>query len=604
MPLGSLLADYAGLWVVLAGLLLLWPADLLARWLMWNRASTMAGVLCVLPVLAILVQVAPWEGGADEAIDDSSQARERDRQRSDSRPERPRRADSGGIGFGRGYEAVWNFDAEQAQELEAELRGNKLRAFLVNPPEEVRPVRYFSEAARAAKVPARAFSRSVQAWTNAQLADDATPRVERARALLVYGKRAQAAEEAGLAAEDDDALWAEAKLLEGDAWLLEGQFESAFQAFNEGLDFPPGPLTPQDVQGFLLGRASAAREVLVQETMPVEQKLMYLKQAAEDYAELAKTWEPDQIREEAQSWVSAAMCRYALATLTDASEAKVPLLEQAIDGFHEALRLHPQELRPMDHAWVRYSLGEALLGLHYAVDASGDATGIALEAVEHLKAALATYDRRSAPYLWGNAQFYLGGAYGAAASETLDPIDAEAYWLQALAATESALTVYGRRVDAFRWAQLQSHRGTVTRALAQLTPDRAEEVVYFRESALALRRALTIWTRGAAAEMWASTQVSLGLTYQAHGLFLEEGSTESDMLLEASVEAFTQALTVLTETEHTEEWANTQGALGTSYEALGLRAQADRCFEHFRRHNPGERLPTGPLADDDAVLDI
>ncbi len=603
LPSGALLWDYAGLWVVLAGLLLLWPADLLARWLKWSRASTIAGVLCVLPLLAILAQVAPWESEAATGDEERTQARE-------DAPSEPRRERSStpvgesSIGFGAGREGEWLFDADQAREIEAELRGMKLREFLVNPPEQARRVRYHTQAAMEAGVFQRVFARSVKTWTDQQLDDATTPRIERARALLVYGKRAEAAEEAALAAEDDDALWAEAKLLEGDAWLLEGEFERAFQAFNEGLDFPPGPLTPLEVQQFLLGRASAAKEVLEQEKMPVEQKLMYLEQAAEDFSELAQAWEPDQVREEAQSYVWAGRCQYARSQLAEEAEEQVVWLEQAVDGFQRALQLYQETLHPMDSAWVQYSLGDALLSLHHTMDFTGDLTAAALQSVGHLEAAAVHYERAKASYLWGGVQDSLGRAYMAAATHTFDPIDAEALWQRALTANEGALSVYGRRVDLMRWAQLQASRGRIQRALAQLASSKADEAFYFRESTLSLRRALTACSQSATPEMWGNVQVSLGLTYQANGFGFEAGSAKRDELMEASVVAFKEALKVLTEDAHALNWAQVQGALGTSYQALGLHLEAERCFENFRRHNPDKRLPTGPLAEEADALEI
>ncbi|MGF1484992.1 MAG: hypothetical protein ACFBZ8_11580 [Opitutales bacterium] len=586
----DIFTDFRAIWVVVGGLLLLLPADLLARTFNWSRASTAAAILSLMPVLAILVQIAPWENVDDleerSRVSFDSDREDAYRERADEAPaeEAPK----------------WVFDEAQATEIETKFRQSYRREFLVNPPEKTAPVPTFvTQAALEAKVYQREFVKAIREWKDGILEDEKAAPLEKARAHLIFGEYTEAAAIAFEAAENDATVWAEAKLFEGDAYMLEGDAEAANFAYNEGLDFPPAPIAELQRRELLLGRAFSARQIGEDKRREDFQRIRQLKKASEDFLEIAELWDAAQLRAQAQSWV------YAAKSLTEAGvlekvEPDVETFQRAIDLYETALSFYPREESENDWAFLNYALGETLVAVVAEDDVSNEAT-LAGRASEHLGLALEVFTQKKHPALWALCHFRLQVSLAVQAGQSMDPILTEEYLSAALASNELALSVFARRVSPKNWVMLQIKRGQLLRSLALTTPDALDTGIYLRESQIAIRRGLTQLNERTYPEEWAMAQMELGLSYQvAAETFSEEGSLESDIMLEGSVEAFQQALSIYTEETHPQRWALLQAYLGSSYESLGMTIEAQRCFENARRVVPDVDEQISPLRQDEA----
>ncbi|MGJ5633416.1 hypothetical protein ABF638_29995, partial [Nostoc sp. CALU 1950] len=134
----------------------------------------------------------------------------------------------------------------------------------------------------------------------------------------------------------------------------------------------------------------------------------------------------------------------------------------------------------------------------------------------------------------------------------------------AIAGYEISLTVYTRTAFPENWATTQNNLGNAYRN--RILEERAENI----ESAIAAySAALEVYTRSAFPVDWATTQNNLGNAYGERIL------GERAENIESAITAFSAALEVLTRSAFLVDWAMTQNNLGNAYgeRILGERAE-------------------------------
>ncbi|MDJ0616033.1 MAG: CHAT domain-containing protein [Calothrix sp. MO_192.B10] len=145
------------------------------------------------------------------------------------------------------------------------------------------------------------------------------------------------------------------------------------------------------------------------------------------------------------------------------------------------------------------------------------------------------------------------------------PLGSKAYNMEiAIAGYEIALTVYTRSAFPQDWATTQNNLGNAY--LYRILGERAENL----ELAIAAySAALEVRTRSAFPQDWATTQNNLGIAYGQRIL------GERAENLELAIATFSTALEVLTRSAFPQQWAMTQTNLGNAYSEriLGERAE-------------------------------
>jgi CHAT domain-containing protein/tetratricopeptide (TPR) repeat protein len=170
--------------------------------------------------------------------------------------------------------------------------------------------------------------------------------------------------------------------------------------------------------------------------------------------------------------------------------------------------------------------------------------------------------------LKGELWFGLGSAYASRAlgvrAENLE---------KSIAHFESALTVFTREADPQNWASTHNNAGIAY--WGRIRGDRADN----QERAIAhFEAALTVFTREAFPQPWAQLENNLAATY------FNRIRGQRAANIEAAIEHFEQALTVLTREAAPQLWAAAQNNLGSAYQGRvqGERAQnRDKAIEHI-----------------------
>ncbi|MEJ6483324.1 CHAT domain-containing tetratricopeptide repeat protein, partial [Nostoc punctiforme UO1] len=127
-----------------------------------------------------------------------------------------------------------------------------------------------------------------------------------------------------------------------------------------------------------------------------------------------------------------------------------------------------------------------------------------------------------------------------------------------------ALTVYTRNAFPENWATTQNNLGNAYRN--RIFGERAENI---EEAIAAYSAALEVYTRSAFPVDWATTQNNLGNAYR-NRIFGERAEN-----IESAIAAYSAALEVYTRSAFPEQWAMTQNNLGIAYRnrILGERAE-------------------------------
>jgi len=125
---------------------------------------------------------------------------------------------------------------------------------------------------------------------------------------------------------------------------------------------------------------------------------------------------------------------------------------------------------------------------------------------------------------------------------------------RAIAAYEAALTVFTREALPELWATMQNNLATLYRS--RIRGDRAENL---EKAITAYEGALTIKTRDALPQQWAETQNNLAVAYW------DRSRGERADNVEMAIAHFEAALTVRTREAQPEDWARTQNNLANAY---------------------------------------
>lgn len=153
--------------------------------------------------------------------------------------------------------------------------------------------------------------------------------------------------------------------------------------------------------------------------------------------------------------------------------------------------------------------------------------------------------------------------------------DPESNKRQAISHSEQALTVYGREVDALRWAQNKLNLGTMYYELAQLAED-----PWLIEKAIAeMEEAMDAYARPQYDERWAMAATNLGMIYPDRVL----GDPADNM--QRAIELLEAVLPVYTRATYPERWARTHLNLGvvlTRQADLGDEAAFSLAATHFK----------------------
>ncbi|MBW4588525.1 MAG: tetratricopeptide repeat protein [Aetokthonos hydrillicola CCALA 1050] len=124
----------------------------------------------------------------------------------------------------------------------------------------------------------------------------------------------------------------------------------------------------------------------------------------------------------------------------------------------------------------------------------------------------------------------------------------------AIAGYEILLTVYTRTAFPQQWATVQNNLGTAYSN--RIDGDKAQNL---EKAIAAYSQALEIRTRTAFPQQWATTQNNLGNAYRNR----IDGDKAQN--LEKAIAAYTQALEIYTRSAFPQDWAMTQNNLGTAY---------------------------------------
>ncbi|WP_208346574.1 tetratricopeptide repeat protein, partial [Aetokthonos hydrillicola] len=124
----------------------------------------------------------------------------------------------------------------------------------------------------------------------------------------------------------------------------------------------------------------------------------------------------------------------------------------------------------------------------------------------------------------------------------------------AIAGYEILLTVYTRTAFPQQWATVQNNLGTAYSN--RIDGDKAQNL---EKAIAAYSQALEIYTRTAFPQQWATTQNNLGNAYRNR----IDGDKAQN--LEKAIAAYTQALEIYTRSAFPQDWATTQNNLGNAY---------------------------------------
>jgi CHAT domain-containing protein/tetratricopeptide (TPR) repeat protein len=223
---------------------------------------------------------------------------------------------------------------------------------------------------------------------------------------------------------------------------------------------------------------------------------------------------------------------------------------------------------------VRWADVQVALAGEYSIRPDGDRAENLEHALRHCRAGADVYRRETEPLEWARAQQQLGRVYRDRVFG--DPRDNAA---RSLAALTAAQEVFTRAEHPREWALLRNTVGTLLRTAlfrAEAPPEAAIE---------AFTDALTVITRDESpdewADEWAGITNNLGLT------LLDAGEPER------AVEVFTSALAARSRRESPREWAELQHHLGKAYSQIG--GDPRRALFHYTRALEVQTLAERPF---------
>lgn len=251
-----------------------------------------------------------------------------------------------------------------------------------------------------------------------------------------------------------------------------------------------------------------------------------------------------------------------------------PLLEEAVTGYHIALRAYTPENALDGWLAAQRDLAATLRAQAERAPTAERAQRYAAAAAP-LRAILATqpHDSRT----WADTQIALASTLGDAARWAAPP-DGRRLLDESLAAYQAASEVYARHASEREWAALQQTLGDACLRAADLA-DGAERARLLDDALAAYHGAQGILTRWVSQSHWAALQLVIGQTLHARAALepLEPSPQRRDEILRAAVAAFDAALDVYTHDAHPEAWTACQQSLGAALRDLAaLRAGPER----------------------------
>jgi tetratricopeptide (TPR) repeat protein len=252
------------------------------------------------------------------------------------------------------------------------------------------------------------------------------------------------------------------------------------------------------------------------------------------------------------------------------------LLGEAVAAFREASKVRVREQLPQ--AWVPMlnNLGVALREQGERSE-GGQAGELLKESVVAFREALKVFAREELPQdrTWADTQNNLGVALreqgerseGGQAGELLK---------ESVVAFREALKVYTREERSQDWAATQNNMGSAL-CVQAIRSERAQAGELLGKAVVAFREALKVMTREEFPQDWARTQNNLGNALCVQAMW-SHGAQAGELLGEA-VAAFREALKVMTREQFPQDWARTQNNLGNALCAQGERSEGAQAKE-------------------------
>ena len=249
------------------------------------------------------------------------------------------------------------------------------------------------------------------------------------------------------------------------------------------------------------------------------------------------------------------------------------LHDQAVEAYRNALQVLTKADQPQDWAATQMNLGGILLDEGMRAHTDDKALAWYDQAVEAYRAALQVYTEADLPQDWAKTQGKLGIAL---TSEGVHAGDDKAIALfdEAAAVYRNMLQVYTEADLPVNWAETQNHLGYAL----ELEGDRAngeKAIALLNQAAEANRTALQVFTKAARPQDWALTQMDLGDVLVDEGLHAATGD-KAMAWYDQAVEAYHAALQVYTQADNPFEWPMTQVRLGIALVDEGERASGER----------------------------
>lgn len=456
------------------------------------------------------------------------------------------------------------------------------------------------------------FLRAAEQWARSRDSDDKEEQALKEYFLKNYGRAAQLAREAALAADDElkaaNDRKAEASVkvirrfkLEGNAFYEQSKFREALTAYGEiETRFSTRILSKEDLPGEwadiknLLG--SAKRELGIKAEGPESQKL--LSESVEEYRQALTVYTPIQMPQEwarTQTNMGNALQRRGERL---AGAEGVLLLGQAAEAIRQALTVRTREQQPQEWAGTQNVLG---LVLETEGNRQEGLEGVRLlrQSAEAYQQALMVMTREQQPQEWAMAKNNLGNVLTFLGERLRGKEGAEVLG-QAIDALRAALQVHTREKQPVQWAMTQNNIGNTLQAQGEGLANE-QGVRLLGQAVEAYRLALQVRTREEFPQDWAATQNNLGnaLSIQGERVAGEEGAR----LLGQAVEVLRAILQVQTREHLPQDWAQAQNNLGVALfshgarlggeEGVRLLGQAVEAFRAALQVQTSEHLPLG-----------
>lgn len=290
-----------------------------------------------------------------------------------------------------------------------------------------------------------------------------------------------------------------------------------------------------------------------------------------------------------------------ISNLANAYSEEPEGIEQAIEFYEQALRVHTKEAYPYEWARIQNNLG-----LTYIDRIEGNKAENIEQAINCYKKALQIYTHKAYPPEWATLRSQLGSAYSKRlkvdrgknieiaikcyklALRVLDKSSFEWAAVQNNLANAYVNRIEGDHVENFEQAiacfeqalkghiepfkQVQTLNNLATAYLYRVKSNRAANI---EKAIICCKHALEIRTKENFAYEWAGTINNLGLAYS----YRTEDKAKN---IEQAINCYQEALEIRTKEAHTAEWADTINNLGLAYsernEGDDIK-QAIACYE-------------------------